>query len=124
MSTEVRLLSRQPTCATRFVVSLLAFALACVATPAAAAPGPMDPEDAAIQDVIARANEEQIQALATGDSSVMSDTATAAYFRLLVQTNQALVAGGATQLDLTQLTWGSIQTSGNTAAAIAVETWI
>lgn len=52
MSTEVRLLSSQPIRATGCIVFLLAFALACVATPAAAAPGPMDPEDAGIQNVI------------------------------------------------------------------------
>ena len=50
---------------------------------------PADPQ-VAIQAVIQQANSEQAQALATGNPAVMSDTATAAYYRQLVQQNQGL----------------------------------
>jgi len=82
------------------------------------------PQAAAIQSVIEKANQEQAQALATGDPSVMSDTATAAYLRQLLQIQQRLIAQGATRIDLTQLTWGSIQVNGGTASATTSETWI
>src|SRR5258708_22295920 len=78
------------------------------ATLAAAAPGQVDPQVAAIQSVIQQANQAQSQALASGDPSVMSATATAAYYRQLMQTNQALIAQGATSIELIQLTWGPI----------------
>ncbi len=57
---------------------------------------------AAIQAVIQQANSEQVQALASGNPALMSDTATAAYYRQLVQTNQGLAAQGATSIELTQ----------------------
>jgi hypothetical protein len=83
-----------------------------------------DPQVAAIQAVIQRANDEQAQALASGDPSPMSDTATAAYYRQLVQTDQALAAQGATSMKLIQLNWGPITIDGSTATATTSETWI
>ena len=79
---------------------------------------------AAIQRVIQEADQEQAQALATGDPSVMSETATAAYYRQLVQANQALAAQGATSIQLTQLSWGLISVNGPTATATSYETWV
>src|SRR5437016_468791 len=63
-----------------------------------------DPQ-VAIQAVIQRASTEQAQALASGNPSVMSDTATAAYYRQLVQLNQGLAAQSATGIELTGLRW-------------------
>jgi hypothetical protein len=77
-----------------------------------------------VQTVIQRANTEQAQALANGNPSLMSDTATAAYYRQLVQANQGLAAQGATSIELTQLTWGPVSVNGNTATATTTETWI
>src|SRR6266567_8526810 len=106
--------------------ALLILAMLCVATTAYAAPGQTDPGAVAmaIQGVIQQANREQSQALSSGDPSVMRDTATAAYYLQLMQTNQALAAAGATNIDLTQLTWGTIQNNGTGSTATTVETWI
>jgi hypothetical protein len=73
--------------------------------------------------VIQQANQERSSALATNNPSQMSDTATAAYYRQLVQINQALVAQGATSINLIRLTWGPINVSGTTATANASEAW-
>jgi hypothetical protein len=54
----------------------------------------------------------------------MSDTATTAYYRQLVQTSQGLASQGATSIELTQLSWGPVNVSGNTATASTTETWI
>src|SRR2546422_472218 len=50
--------------------------------------------EAAIRAVIERADRSQARALAQNDPTLMRDTATAAYFDELVQTNRALAAGG------------------------------
>jgi hypothetical protein len=81
------------------------------------------PQVAAIQAVIQQANAEQSQALGSGNPSLMSDTATAAYYRQLVQANQALAAQGATSINLIRLTWGPINVSGSTATATTSEAW-
>lgn len=105
-------------------IALPAALLILLAATAAAAPGQQDPQVAAIQTTISRANQEQAQALATGNPSVMSDTATAGYLRQLMQTNQALTAQGATSIELVQLSWGPISVNGSTATATTSETWI
>jgi hypothetical protein len=82
-----------------------------------------DTQVAAIQAVIQQANAEQSQALASGDPSLMSDTATAAYYRQLMQINQALAADGATSIALIRLNWGPINVSGKAATATTTEAW-
>ncbi|HEV7663873.1 MAG TPA: G1 family glutamic endopeptidase [Chloroflexota bacterium] len=77
-----------------------------------------------IQAVIQQANTEQSQALATGNPTLMSPTANAAYYRQLVQINQGLAAQGATAITLSQITWGAISVTGTTATATTTETWI
>src|SRR5207244_5451038 len=62
-----------------------------------------DPQ-VAIEAVIQKANSEQAQALASGNPALMSDTATTAYYRQSVQTNQGMATQGATGIELTQLT--------------------
>jgi hypothetical protein len=79
---------------------------------------------AAIRQVIQRANDEQAQALSTGSPSVMSDTATPAYYRQLLRTNRQMLADGVTGISLTQLEWGPIAVNGTTATATTYETWI
>jgi hypothetical protein len=74
-----------------------------------------DPQVAAIQQVIQRADDEQAQALASQNPSVMSDTAMASYYRQLVQINQQLQAQGVTGIKLTNLNWGPINVTGTTA---------
>ena len=84
----------------------------------------VDPQVAAIQQVIQSANTEQAQALSTQNPSVMSDTGTAGYYQQLVQTNQSLLSQGVTSIELTNLTWGPISVSGTTATATTTETWL
>ena len=110
----------------RSAILAASFTLAVQFMPALASaqPGAADPQVAAIQAVITQANQEQAQALASGDPSGMSDTATAAHFRELVQINQSLTADGVIGIELTQLTWGSIQVTGATASATTTETSI
>src|SRR6266852_2616228 len=83
----------------------------------------VDPQ-AAVQSVIQQSNSEQAQALATGNPALMSDTATAAYYRQLVQINQGLASKGATSIELTNLTWGLITVNGSTTTAATTETWL
>jgi hypothetical protein len=77
----------------------------------------------AIQQVIQQANAEQVQALASGDSSVMSDTATADHLQELQQINDDLVSGGVHDIKLTRLEWGPVTVNGNSATATTYETW-
>jgi hypothetical protein len=82
-----------------------------------------DPQVAAIQQVIQRANDEQAQAIAANNPSLMSDTATAAHYQELVKINQDLASGGVTGIALTKLEWGPITVNGATASATTYETW-
>src|SRR5947209_9052545 len=96
-----------------------------VSSPGVASAAPQqDPQLAAVQAVIQRGNSEQVQAIATNDPSVMSDTATPAHYQQLVQINQSLVAQGVTSIQLTNLSWGPITINGATASATSYETWV
>jgi hypothetical protein len=77
-----------------------------------------------VQQVIQRADSEQAQALASNDPSLMSDTATAAYYGQLVQINQQMIAQGVTGIQLTNLSWGPVTINGTTATATTYETWV
>ena len=79
---------------------------------------------ASVQQVIQLANSEQVQALANNDPTVMTDTATAAYYRQLTQINQQLIAQGVSGIQLTNLTWGAVTVNGSTATATTDETWV
>jgi ketosteroid isomerase-like protein len=79
--------------------------------------------ESAIQQVISRANAEQVQAIAQGDPSVMADTSTTDYYQQMVQTNQSLLDHGITSIQLAKLEWGPIDVQGNTATATTYETW-
>jgi hypothetical protein len=92
--------------------------------PVAAAQPQVDPQLAAIQQVIQRANAEQVQAISTQNPSLMSDTATPAHYQQLVQINQNLLAQGVTSIQLTNLAWGPITINGTTATATSFETWV
>lgn len=99
---------------------------------AAAAPVPASPAaasptadvTAAIRQVIQRANQEQEQALARNDPSIMHDTATDAYYNQAVQDLQALAQSGVTAIHLADIAWGAITVQGSSAAqATTDETW-
>ena len=82
-----------------------------------------DPTQQAIQQVIQRGDEEQVQAFTGGDPSVMADTSTADFYQTQVQTNQDLKTNGVTDIKLVGIEWGPISVSGASASATAFETW-
>ena len=98
------------------------------ASPAATSPSPAagttDPATAAIQAVIQKANQEQQDAFAKNDPTVMKDTATSAYYDQLVQINSDMSNGGVSSIKLVTIEWGQIKvTSPTTAQATTFETW-
>src|SRR4051794_1538099 len=82
-----------------------------------------DPQTAAIQQVLQRANDEQVQAITSGDPSVMSDTATSAHYQELVQINQDLTSNGVIAITLPKLDFGPFPVNGAAATATTYETW-
>jgi hypothetical protein len=78
---------------------------------------------AAVKDVVARANQAQADAFATGDATLMRATATDSYYQELVQTNRDLAASGARTIALANLVWVSVSVDGTTATAVTTETW-
>jgi hypothetical protein len=78
---------------------------------------------AAIEQVIQRGDEAQMQALASRDPSPMQAVATPDYYRSMVQTNQELLDAGVVAIRLDRIDWGPITVSDTSARALAVETW-
>ncbi|HZQ97324.1 MAG TPA: G1 family glutamic endopeptidase [Chloroflexota bacterium] len=79
--------------------------------------------EAAVEQVIERGDAEQAQALASGDPTVMRDTATDAYYQQAVQINQDLAANGVTSIHLDKIEWEQVTVAGDVATAVAYETW-
>lgn len=106
-------------------VSQVTRALNPAASPAASAPAAVtgDAAVAAIKSVIIKANDEQTQAIASGDNSVMQDTATAQHYDELLKVNADLSSGGITAIKLVKLEWGAVTVTGKTAEATTYETW-
>lgn len=78
----------------------------------------------AVKAVIQRADDQQQQAFAAQDPTLMRDTATDDYYAELVQTNQDLADNGVSAIALTKLEWGMIaQSSSTSVEATAFETW-
>jgi len=91
-----------------------------VATPAAVT---SEASTDAVKQVIEAANQAQQKAFATGDTSLMRDNATAAYYDELTQINTDLARGGVIGFTLVRIEWGDVTITGTTAAATAFETW-
>jgi len=91
-----------------------------IATPATVA---ADATADAVKQVIERANQAQQKAFATGDASLMRDTATAGYYDELTQINSDLARGGVVGFMLVRIEWGDVTVTGSTATATAYETW-
>jgi ketosteroid isomerase-like protein len=98
-----------------------------LATPSVAGAAAGAPADAAtqqaIQDVIRKVDDEQSQAIATKDQTVMAPTATPEFFAQQVANNQDLVDNGVTEVKLLNMEWGQITVNGNSATATVYETW-
>src|SRR5438045_2709177 len=79
--------------------------------------------NAAIQQVIQHSNDEQVQAIATHDSSVMADTLTPDHFQEIARVNQDLLDNGVMSISLARLDWGAVAVNGASATATTYETW-
>ena len=80
-----------------------------------------DNQDAnsAIQQVIQRSNDEQVQAIAARDPSIMADTVTSDHYAELIQINQDLLDAGIANIQLVKLDWGAIVVNGSTATSVS-----
>ena len=79
---------------------------------------------AAVKQVIQQANQEQIQALAQNDPTLMQDTTTSAGYLQFQQDLQSLTGAGVTSIDLKDLKWSNItQQNATTVKVTTVETW-
>jgi hypothetical protein len=77
-----------------------------------------------IQNVIQKTNQEQVQALATRDPTIMQDTSTAGFYQQSVQTLNDLLSSGVTAIQLVDLKWGTVTlTDASSAQATTYETW-
>jgi hypothetical protein len=104
------------------VLGLLVFAAAGLG-PTTQIADAADQDTAAVQQVIQQSNNEQVQAIASHDSSVMADTATTDHYQELAQVNQDLLDNGVTSIRLVRLDWGAIAVNGSSATATTYETW-
>jgi hypothetical protein len=78
----------------------------------------------AIKAVIQRGNEEEVQAFAQHDPTLMRDTSTPDYYSQLAQSYNDMASSGVASIELIKLDWGSIKLLGsNGAQAITYETW-
>src|SRR5215208_4274892 len=77
----------------------------------------------AIQQVIQRSNEQQAQAIAARDPSLMNDGVTSEHYQELVQINRGLLRAGVSGIQLVDLEWGPIAVDGSRATATTFETW-
>jgi hypothetical protein len=91
--------------------------------PTAQSASSSDPTQAAIQQVIQKGDNEQSQALANNDPTVMQDTSTSDFYQSQVSTNDDLRNNGVTDIKLVGIDWGDISVNGTTATATAFETW-
>src|SRR2546423_56995 len=73
--------------------------------------------NAAIQQVIQRSNDEQVQAIAAHDSSLMADAVTSEHYQELVKINQNLLDNGVTSISLVRLEWDAVAVNGSSAPA-------
>ena len=111
-----------------FVLAVLVIAAVWLMTTHGSAPASIfDATDqgtsAAIQQVIQRSNDEQVQAIAARDPSLMADTLTSDHYQELVQINQKLLDSGVSSIKLVKLEWGAITVDASTASATTYETW-
>lgn len=106
------------------VPSAVSYSVPQAAGNAANAADPSNADVAAIQSVIQKANQEQVQALAANDPTLMQDTATTTYYDQSAQTLSNMQNGGVTAIELVNLSWGPITLQdAKTAQATTYETW-
>jgi hypothetical protein len=114
---SVRLVSVRPTRGGRLLAAIAL--VVALAAPVRA----QESVEAAIQDVIARGNAAQVEAIAQRDPTLVGDAANGDYAQRLVRANRALLNDGVAAIELVNLEWGGTTISGSTATAITIETW-
>ena len=77
----------------------------------------------AIQQVIQKSNDEQVQAIAAKTPAAMADTLTSDHYQEMVRVNQDLLDNGVASIQLVKLEWGAINATGTNATATTFETW-
>ena len=73
--------------------------------------------------MVRKAGDEQQQAFAQNDPTLMQDTATPAYYAQLVQVDAALRSAGVTAIQLLSMTFGQSTVQGSSAQVATTETW-
>ena len=93
------------------------------AASSAAATADLAAQQAAIKDVLQRANQAQADAFAKKDPSLMRPTSTDNHYAEMTQINSDLASGGVTKIELLSIAFGDIAVTGTTATATTTETW-
>ena len=108
----------------------LLIALMAVAQASAAAPASMinfadDDVTTTIQQVIKQSNDEQVQAIATRNLSLVTDTTTSDHFQDIANSLQDLLNHQVTGISILQLDFGPVTVSsdGSSATATTFESW-
>ncbi len=78
---------------------------------------------AAIRDVVQKANAAQAAAFAMSEPNLMQATSTAAHYEEMLKVNSDLAAGSVTGIALVNITFGDIAVDGSNATATTTETW-
>jgi hypothetical protein len=105
------------------------FVLVATATAAAAAPGRTTLADdtviTAVQQAIQHSNDEQVQAIASRNVSLVTDSVTGDYAQQLTSTLQDMLDHHVTSIALLNLQWGPITVAadGSSAVVTTYETW-
>jgi predicted SnoaL-like aldol condensation-catalyzing enzyme len=80
--------------------------------------------DAQLQAVVQKADQEQADAFAKHDPTLMRDTAASEdYYQQLVKINDDMAANGVASIELVKIEWGDTSVNGNSATLTAYETW-
>jgi hypothetical protein len=95
------------------------------ATPTAVPTATPVPLPTVLQQVIQRSNDEQVQAIANRNLSLVADTVTADHFRELANSLQDMLDHKVTSIALLKLDWGPVVVAADQSSAVVttIETW-
>jgi hypothetical protein len=84
-----------------------------------------DSQVAALQQVVQHSNDEQIQAIATSNPSLVADTVTGDYAQQLVASLRSMLDVHVSSISLVSLQWGpvTVAADGASATVTTYETW-
>src|ERR1700687_355021 len=93
------------------------------ASPSASPTASAQSDATTVQAVVRKANDEQQQAFAQKNPTLMKDTATAAYYAQLVQVEATLRSAGVTAIQMLSMSFGQSTVQGRSAQVATTETW-